>query len=388
MHTSPSRNAVGMIRRFPRTGVLLAVAGVGALLCSVVMPALVPSGAATRSSSTATPNIGIATTGGFTVTIFALPPRGTVGPDDLSVMNGNVFVAYQNGVGTMGEASTTAIIPGSNPPKIGTTQSTIAEFSLSGSGVHKPIATWLLSGKIDGMTTQPSQNRVLASVNEDGNSSFYTVPATAGSTPQHYTCSPDPSSIGGGGTDQMTAVGDAIYIAGSAPSAANAPALYSVSPQGGTAKLTPVFLDNASATGPNGPVTLALTDPDTDTLVPSNALADSGQVALVSQSDNEIIFAQNPGAPNQTLTQLPVGASIDGLTYATKSKGSLLLTDNSNNRLYAITGSFTTGGAYVSTASDSTVTKLVGSLDLMSGAITPIAIGFSNPHAMIFVPSS
>ncbi len=386
MQTSPSRNAVAMIRRLPRSGGLLAVAAAGALLSVVALPALVPSGAATRSSSTAAPSI--ATTGGFTASIFALPPKGSVGPDDLAVMGGNLFVGYQNGIGTMGEASTTAIIPGSNPPKLGATQSTVAEFSLSGGGLHKPIATWLLTGKIDGLTTQPTQNRVLVSVNEDGNSSFYTVPATAGSTAQHYTYSPDPSTIGGGGTDQMTAVGDAIYIAGSAPSAANAPALYSVSLQGSSAKLTPVFLDNATATGPSGGVTLALTDPDTDTLVPPNALADSGQLALVSQSDNQIIFVQNPGAPTQALTMLPVGASIDGLTYATKSKGTLLLTDNSNNRIYAITGSFTNGGAYVSTASDSTVTKMVGSLDLTTGAITPIAIGFTNPHAMIFVPSS
>jgi hypothetical protein len=372
-----------MFRRLPRTGVLLVVAGTGALLSVVAIPALTSGDAATPARSAG----GVTTTSGFTASIFALPPKGAVGPDDMGVMNGDLFVGYQNGIGSMGEASTSAIIPGSNPPKLGATQSTVAEFSLSGTGVRKPLATWLVTGKIDGLTTQPSQNRVLVSVNEDGNSSFYTVPATSGSTVQHYTYSPDPASIGGGGSDSITAVGNTIYIAGSAPSAANAPALYSATLQGGTATLKPVFLDNASATGPNGAVALALTDPDTTTAVPSNALADPGQVAVVSQGDNQIIFVQNPGASNQALTQLPIGAAVDGLAYATSSKGSLLLTDNSNNRIYAITGSFTTGGAYVSTASDSGVAKLVGSLDA-TGNITPIAIGFSNPHAMLFVPSS
>jgi hypothetical protein len=379
-----SRNAIGMFRRLPRTGVLFAAAGAVALLSVVAIPALRPGDAATPAKSAG----GVITTTGFTASVFALPPKGAVGPDDMGVMNGNLFVGYQNGVGTMGEASTTAIIPGSNPPKLGATQSTVAEFSLSGSGIRKPIATWLLTGKIDGLTTQPSQNRVLASVNEDGNSGFYTVPATSGSTAQHYTYSPDPSSMGGGGSDAMTAVGNSIYLAGSAPSAANAPALYSVALSEGTAKLTPVFLDNASATGPNGAVTLALTDPDTTAAVPPNALADSGQLAVVSQGDNQIIFVQNPGASNQALTQLPIGAAVDGLAYATSTKGSLILTDNSNNRIYAITGSFTTGGAYVSTASDSGVAKLVGTLDETTGNITPIAIGFSNPHGMLFVPSS
>jgi HKD family nuclease len=66
----------------------------------------------------------------------------------------------------------------------------------------------------------------------------------------------------------------------------------------------------------------------------------------------------------------------------------LLLTDNTDNRVVAITAHFTPGTAFVSMASDSGVGHIVGTINLTTGLITPLAIGFANPHGMIFVPGS
>jgi hypothetical protein len=101
-----------------------------------------------------------------------------------------------------------------------------------------------------------------------------------------------------------------------------------------------------------------------------------------------MIFASNPASATPTLSVLTLGTQIDDFTWATSTEGSLILTDNSANTIYQITGDFTPGTVFVDTASDSGVPGIVGTLNLATGQVTPLLVGFTNPHGLIFVPSS
>src|SRR5665213_2277927 len=286
---------------------------------------------------------------GFQVKVLATGVGGNINPDDIAVLGKDVFVGYQNGVGAMGE-------PASGT---GTTTSTIVEYKKK-----KVVQTWQITGKCDGMGADASTGEILATVNEDGNSSMYAIhPATKRVV--HLTYNVDPISLGGGGTDAVSVINGKILISGSNPSSLTAPAVYSASldETTGVTTLTSVFADNATATGPSGSVTLGLTDPDSNAVVPSVSPKYAGDFALVSQADAQVIFVNGPGTAGQTLTQLP----------------------NSSNTVYQITGTFTPGTIFVDTASDSGVPGTLSTLNLTTGQVTPMVIGFTNPHGLMFI---
>jgi hypothetical protein len=297
-------------------------------------------------------------------------------PDDIGTMNGDVYVGYQNGVGPKGEPS----------PSGGTT-STIVEYRMDGSIVQ----TWTVTGKCDGLTADPATNRVLLTVNEDGNTSMYVIHPTAvpGSQVVHLTYSPDLATVAGaGGTDGIIVQNGNVYTTGSAPTTTAPPAIYQIAidETAGTAGLTGIMNDNAAATGPNGPVTLALTDPDSANVVPASSPAYGGDIMFSSQGDSQLLFIHNPGAPGQTIAQLPVGTQVNDVEWATASTGTLYVTDNKANNVYAIDSTFPVGTVFVSAPSDSGVAGFVGTLDLTTGNITPIATGFGSPQGLVFAP--
>ena len=117
----------------------------------------------------------------------------------MAYLGGHIFVGFQNGVGSMGEASPLG------------KDSTIVEFDLQG---HK-IAQWDVVGKNDGLGADPATNRLIATVNEDGNSSVYVIDPTAGSVPVHYRYSGKLPH--GGGTDAISVHDGQILITASAP---------------------------------------------------------------------------------------------------------------------------------------------------------------------------
>jgi hypothetical protein len=138
---------------------------------------------------------------------------------------------------------------------------------------------WDVTGKIDGMGADSATGQVIATVNEDSKSSLYAV---SGGTITHdaYT----PSSLPHlGGTDAVAVYQGTILISASAPGTAgkapaSAPAVFAVTLNAGakTAAVAAFFADNAAATGVNAPnagkkVTLALTDPDSNEVVPSSS---------------------------------------------------------------------------------------------------------------------
>jgi hypothetical protein len=310
-------------------------------------------------------------------------------PDDLVALGGNLYVGFQNGVGSQGEVAPS-----------GNLDSTLVEFTPSGSVVKQ----WDMKGKIDGMGVDSASGQVFATVNEDGNSSLYTV---SGGTVTHYTYTPA-SLPHLGGTDAIAVYNGKILISASAPGTAgkapaSAPAVFVVTlnAAAGTAAAAPFFADNATATGINAPnagkkITLALTDPDSNGVVPSSSPQFAGDFMLNSQGDEELIFADASG---QNLQVLKIANSVDDTAWATSASGTLYTTDSTSNTVDAITGSFTPGTAYTAVtpcnanSAPSTCpgpgypANSLGLINLKTGAISNVAVnGPVAPKGLIFVP--
>jgi hypothetical protein len=300
-----------------------------------------------------------------------------------------LYVGFQNGVGSQGEPSTS-----------GNLDSTLVEFTTAGSVVKQ----WDVTGKIDGMGADSATGQVIATVNEDAKSSLYTV---SGGTVTHYTYTP--SALPHlGGTDAVSVYQGKILVSASAPGTsgkapASAPAVFVVTLNAGarTAAVAPFFADNATATGMNGSnagkkVTLALTDPDSNTVVPSSSAKFAGDFMLNSQGDEELIFSDASG---QNLQVLKLSNSVDDSAWATSASGTLYTTDSTSDTVDAITGSFTPGTVYTAVtpcnanSAPSTcpapgyAVNSLGTINLQTGALGQVALdGMVQPKGLIFVP--
>lgn len=355
--TRPTMRAVGAV-----------AAGAAAVTVAAVLA--VPGAGAATGNAVTLPT-------GFTATTFAA--GGTLsGPDDISRLDGDIYVAYQNGVGSMGEPSST-----------GKTASTLVRYAADG----KELGRWDLTGKIDGMSADRQGHRIVATVNEDGNSSLYTVTPADRDTPvRHFTYAPNPLPHGGG-TDAITFAHGQMFVTASAP-AANAdgttysgPALYEVRLDGTTATATPVLRDNSTATDAitGKQVTLNLSDPDSSTLLPPVTPRFGGQFLLDSQGDSQLIFLAHPGQPAQAATVLNLNTQVDDSAVA-KGDGTLYVSDAGANAVLAIHGPFQPGEMLSSVPSDSTVNPAtIGRDDLNTGTVTPWATGTGNPKGLLFV---
>jgi hypothetical protein len=265
------------------------------------------------------------------------------------------------------------------------------------------VKQWDVTGKIDGMGADAATGQVFATVNEDSKSSLYAV---SGGAVTHYTyASPLPHL---GGTDAVAVYNGKILISASAPGTsgkapASAPAVFAVTLNAGakTATMAPFFADNSTATGVNGSsngkkVMLALTDPDSNGVVPSTSPQFGGDFVLNSQGDEELIFA---GASGQNLQVLKIYNSVDDIAWATSATGTLYTADATSNTIDAITGTFTPGTAYTAVtpcnanSAPSTCpapgypANSLGTIDLTTGEIGTVATaGLVMPRGLIFVP--
>jgi hypothetical protein len=319
---------------------------------------------------------------------FASATASATNPDDITLLNGHIFVGFQNSVGADGSP------PGS--------KSTVVEYSNDGTVVH----SFALTGKVYGLTTDPQDDRLVVTVNEDLNSSMYVVRPDDNSSAQvvHYSYDPSPAegSPTAGGTDSIAISGGHIFVAHSNPALASSAATYEVALDPGTqvAHLRPVFVDNATANDAvtNQKATLGLTDPDSNRVLPSASPRFADQLTQVSQADGEIVFVDHPASPDPTLTRLtlsnqgspsppPSPPPVDDITVATADQGTLYVTDPKAGKVTALsTVGLPRGTVFAAEASD-TNTPLVGTLDLATGVITPLGNTFANPHGLLFVPS-
>jgi hypothetical protein len=261
-------------------------------------------------------------------------------PDDITRLGQSIFVGFQDGVGPQGEPS-----PSGNP------DSTVVELSPDG----HVLAQWDVAGKTDGVTADPWIHGVVATVNEDANSSLYVITPGPGGGVQHYAYNePLPHD---GGTDSVSVVGGHLYISASAPGTtgtlaapqARFPAVYSVSLDTvhSIADVTPLFFDedpakvaNVGTSQSGQTVALALTDPDSNEMVPVGAPRFGGDFMLTSQGDVQQIYV-NPW--DHHLSVLDLSQSVDDTAWPGDGGGVLYATDSTNDQVDAITGDFPDG---------------------------------------------
>jgi len=322
----------------------------------------------------------------------AAPPPGATGPDDITHLatpgvDGDralIWTAYQNGINPDGTPGT----PG------GPTQSTVAGYDPFSGRLVETIA---VTGKVDGLTAYPSRDHLIATVNEDDNSAVNLIDA-ATRTVAAYHYSPDPAVAGVGGTDSIAIWNGRIVVAHSNPSDTEQATEYAVSLESSThtAVLRPLFRDDSRAfdVRTHGPVTLALTDPDTNGVMPQLTPRFGGQLATVSQGDGEIVFTEADGHAHQRLTVLRLTDNVpgnvpplDGLAMVTASHGTLYVVDAKAGTIMKLdTSGWPLGTVFVGEPSDNG-NPLVGALDLHTGTITPLTNAFISPKGLLFVPA-
>jgi hypothetical protein len=324
-------------------------------------------------------------------------------PDDITVLGRHLFTAFQNGVGPQGE-----------PSADGNTASTVVEFTASGHVIRQ----WDLHGKCDGITADPGRGELIATVNEDANSSIYTI--TPGARPghqvRHYQYNEALPHFGG--TDAISIYHGQVLVSASAPGTTGAaapqptyPAVYSVEfhPATHVATVRPVFYDEAKARVANvGPsrgtvVTLALTDPDSNEVVPAAGPRFAGDFMLTSQGDQEQIFLQPSRSgglwAGRQLHVLRLSQSVDDTAWSRSWGGRIFGADTSGDTVDVVTGSFRPGSVFVAVtpcdADNAPATcpaagfpaNYLGLLNPWTGHISRVALSGPafEPQGMVFV---
>ncbi len=339
---------------------------------------------------------------GFTSRVFASgaqimhkTARGRVAitqPDDITKLATHIFVAFQNGVGPQGQ-----------PSPAGNGASTVVEFDHAGQVVGK----WDITGKCDGLTADPAMHGVIATVDEDAHSSLYVI-GNPDTPPVHYSYSrPLPSK---GGSDAISIYHGMVLISASAPGTTGAaaprasyPAVYRATFHAAAHMVTmhELFGDESSATVANtgasrGATThLALTDPDSNEVVPAFAPRFAGDFMLTSQGDEEQIFRSPTGA----LSVLKLTASVDDTAWPSAKTGTLYAVDNGADRIDAVTGPFVRGsviaavtpcdedGAPSTCPGPGFPANYLGSIDPQTGQITPLSVTgrVPQPQGLLFL---
>ncbi|HEY2077657.1 MAG TPA: hypothetical protein VGH53_15090 [Streptosporangiaceae bacterium] len=321
-------------------------------------------------------------------------------PDDVTVLGHHLFTAFQNGVGAQGQPSTTD----------GNTDSTVVEFTARGKVVHQ----WDLHGKCDGITADTQRGVLIATVNEDANSSVYTIRPGAPKSRQitHYSYNrPLPNN---GGTDAISIYRGRVLISASAPGTTGNPApqpaypaVYSVTFNTAkhVAKVRPLFSDEATATVANvgssegKRVQLALTDPDSNQLVPASAHRFAGDFMETSQGDQQQIFVQPKGRLGSHLTVLSLSRSVDDTAWVRSRAGALYATNTGGDTVDVVTGRFRPGSIIVAAtpcdASNAPATcpgpgfpaNFLGQLNPWTGHISRVRLAgpVLNPQGLVFI---
>jgi hypothetical protein len=318
-------------------------------------------------------------------------------PDDITMTGGHLFTGFQNGVGPQGQASTD-----------GNRDSTIVEFAPNGTVIHQ----WDIRGKCDGLTADPYTGQVIATVNEDANSSLYRVDPWSGQVTHYSYSKPLPHH---GGTDAISFYNGQMLISASALGTTGAaapnpayPAVYSVilDPAKHVAFFRALFYDESSATAANGAhfgktVKLALTDPDSNEVVSPSAPRFGGDFMLTSQGDKEQIYVHGAGPRYKHLSVLALSQSVDDTAWATAWHGAFYAADHDGDTVDVVSGTFRPGTAFVAVtpcdASNAPATcpgpgfpaNYLGQLNMYTGQITPVKVHGARlePQGMIFVAS-
>lgn len=328
-------------------------------------------------------------------TLVSAPPTGDSQPDDIAWLPAGhldggrtlVWTEFQNGINPNGTPST----------QYGPTQSVIAGFDPSTGVLVRAISVW---GHVDGVTGDPATGMLLVTTNEDANSAFYLInPGTGAVTT--YTYTPDVTVSGNGGTDSLVIIGGQIFVSHSNPNDITQPAAYLMTLHNTapylTAEMQPVFYCDSTALDANTGqmITMALTDPDTNYLMPASSPLYAGDLATISQADGRLIFTSHlEGDPQNTQLNLTDNVTgnlppIDGLAVTTANGGTLYGSDpGADGGLGTIlafdTAGYPAGTVFVTEPNDNG-NPLIGILNLTTGVITPFANHLIDPKGLIYV---
>jgi hypothetical protein len=296
----------------------------------------------------------------YKVSVFATSvPHVYYQPDSIAVWNNRVFIGFGNNAtpdGTKGF-------------------STIVEYSMDG----KVLRKMKVKGHNDGLKVDPKHNLLWAMQNEDANPYLLIIDPKNWHSKKYTFEKP----AHGGGYDDMSFIGDDVYISASNPS--NNPntkqAIVKATLKDHTVDVTPVLLGDAMATDitTGDPVQLNLQDPDSMISDPE------GDLVLDSQADAELIFVHHPGREDQgvfhlALTSGGTSAQIDDTVLASSSQGVILVSDRDGETIYAITAPF-----FGPSEAYSAGPTFVGRLDTHIGVLTQIVTGMVSPHGMTFI---
>jgi hypothetical protein len=343
-----------------------ATAAVGALSFSTVASAAPATPTASATGSVTVP-------AGFTATVFAHPSAKVSSPDEITGLDGNVFVGYQNGVGTMGQ-----------PSQTGQTASTVVEYNEHG----KEVAHWNLKGRVDGLAADSRHHRIIATVNKTGNSSIYTIaPHGEHGAVKHYLYSSLPH---GGGTAGVTVHDGAVYVVASSPklnadniTTAGRPGMYKVAFSGTTAMTTPVFDDGIQVTPPKGSSYPAnFNDPDFGTFAPASVPGVGGDLVVNSPNQGEVLVVQHLGQADQS-AKVKFQPFPGDVAFATTPSGTLYAVDGLNNDIVAITGHFSPEETFTSNPSG------LSTVNIQSDLLIPTTFSsdIKSSKGLLFVPS-
>jgi hypothetical protein len=327
--------------------------------------------------------------------LFARAPQGATKPDDITLLKGVLYVPYQNNAGKDGSPD------GSMSTIVGFDQHTAAV-----------VATYSVLGRCDGLTADVANGRLVATVNEDSNSSLYVI--TPGKPkPVHYTYSPSPEEKGSdgsnGGTDAISiGANGTIYVSHSNPESKlpppnNTAAVDVMTLSGTTAKLTPLFGVNDTAQILNpaaGGATsepLGLTDPDSNRYLADLA---GGTLIEVAQADSKLVLATNLGSGKPTLSELnltnskePAGSKmtpqLDDIERI-GGAGTLFAVDQGTGNIFAIPTTAADAGTFIVSqpipaAGDLPNAPGISMVDMHTGVVTRIDRSFGSPKGLLFV---
>lgn len=340
----------------------------------------------------------------LTAAVFAVAPPVAPGqtakaskPDDITRLGDLVYVTFQNNAGKDGSPA------GS--------YSTIAAYRVDSGAL---ATTYQVPGRVDGLTADPKRHRLLATVNEDNNSSLYVI-HPGHPQPKHYLYRPDPAQTGtdgtNGGTDAISVAPDGtLYVAHSNPDVSlpapnNTAAVYTMTLSGHTATLTRFFGVNDVATvinpGPGQPKTapLALTDPDSNRYLNT----DGGTLVQVAQGDSKLVLATDLHAHRPELRQLlltnaqptstgqPATPQLDDVAPV-RGPGRLLVVDQKAGVIYSInTRDVRPGTVFASqpapSASDLPNDPALSTVNLTTGVVTHLNLPFASPKGLLPLPA-
>jgi hypothetical protein len=108
--------------------------------------------------------------------------------------------------------------------------------------------------------------------------------------------------------------------------------------------------------------------------------------STIGQADGQIVFAShlehNPQLTQLTATEGGVSVQPDGMAVATSAAGTLYVIDNAASTITALdTTGWAAGTVFIGSPGG------IGTLNLSSGAISPLTNGFGSPKGLLFVPA-